>query len=116
MASTTTKIVKELDGKSGDGWTLSKFEDAEGKKFQTFDDDIAAQVRSVIGQEAVIEFEVETSNRSGRTFASSSSSSPPERSRNAAASPVTSISTARSYGRARAPLRQERRWRRLDNP
>lgn len=68
MASTTTKIVKELDGKSGDGWTLSKFEDAEGKKFQTFDDDIAAQVRSVIGQEAVIEFEVETSNRSGRTY------------------------------------------------
>lgn len=68
MSETTTKIVKELDGKSGDGWTLSKFEDSGGKKYQTFDDGIAAQVRGLIGREVVLQFEVETSNRNGRTY------------------------------------------------
>ena len=49
-------------------YVLTIFTDSEGKKFKTFDDDVAAQAREMVGRLALVEFDVRTQNRNGRTF------------------------------------------------
>lgn len=49
-------------------YVLTIFTDAEGKKFKTFDDDVAAQAREMVGRLSLVEFDVRTQNRNGRTF------------------------------------------------
>ena len=69
-----TEIVTTFTGfevKSGTNdngpWKLVKFVDAEGKRFQTFDEDIAEQGQGMIGQLVRVEFEVESRQSGGKT-------------------------------------------------
>lgn len=49
-------------------YTLTKFDADDGKKYQTFDDDIAAQAKALIGTQVRITFEVQSRTNQGRTF------------------------------------------------
>jgi hypothetical protein len=59
--------VKPGSNDSG-AYVLTIFTDAEGKKFKTFDDDIAGQAREMVGRLALVDFDVRSQNRNGRTY------------------------------------------------
>lgn len=66
---TTLTGFEAKPGSNAQGaYVLNIFTDAEGKKFKTFDDDIAAQAKELIGPLVVLEFDVRSQNRNGRTF------------------------------------------------
>lgn len=65
------EIVTTLTGfsvKPGDDWELTKFEADDGKKYQTFDKDVAEKAKGFIGKPARITFEVQTRTSNNKTF------------------------------------------------
>jgi hypothetical protein len=66
---TTLTGFEAKPGSNAQGaYVLNIFTDAEGKKFKTFDDDIADEAKKLIGPLVVLEFDVRSQNRNGRTF------------------------------------------------
>ena len=66
---TTLTGFEVKPGESGNGpYILSKFAADDGKKYQTFDEELAERMKARIGKPSKLEFEVQSRTSGNRTF------------------------------------------------
>lgn len=71
MPETITRLTgfEAKPGSNANGaYTLHIFTDVEGKKFKTFQDDVADKAKQLVGPEVVLDFEVKQQSRNGRVY------------------------------------------------